>query len=109
MLNASARTGGHILARVGLAGAVSQLLEKFARQINKDKSRTQSELVYSLIVPTGMALSVLLDKAVHRGEVKIKEKNDNNIDTKKSIGISIGILGFSGYIIFCGKKNRQVS
>jgi uncharacterized membrane protein len=107
MLNASARTGGHILARVGLAGAVSQLLEKFARQINKDKSRTQSELVYSLIVPTGMALSVLLDKAVHRGEVKIQEKNDNNIDTKKSIGISIGILGFLGILSFVERKTAK--
>ncbi len=107
MLNASARTGGHILARVGLAGAVSQVLEKFARQINKDKSRSQSELVYSMIVPIGMALSVLLDKAVHRGEEKVKEKRDSNIDTKKSIGISLGILGFLGILSFAERKTAK--
>jgi uncharacterized membrane protein len=107
MLNASTRTGGHILARVGLAGLVSQVLEKFARQINKDKSRAQSEIVYSLIVPTGMALSVLLDKAVHRGEEKIKEKNDQSIDTKKSIGISLGILAFLGGLSFVERKTAK--
>ncbi len=107
LLNASARTSGHILARVGLAGVVSQALEKLARQINKGSSETKSELVYSMIVPTGMALSVLLDKIVHRGEEKVKEERHANIDTKKSIGISLGILGFLGALSFLERKTAQ--
>jgi hypothetical protein len=107
MLNASARTSGHILARVGLAGAVTQVLEKLARQLSRDKTSRQSELVYSMIVPTGMALSVLLDRIVHRGEEKINEKQDNNIDTKKSIGISIGVLGFLGALSFIERKTAK--
>ena len=38
---ATTRTGGHILARVGLAGVVSQALETVAQKVAKGKNRRQ--------------------------------------------------------------------
>ena len=46
MVNASIRTGGHILSRVGLAGVTAQALEQGANKITRGKSEREIELVY---------------------------------------------------------------
>lgn len=103
---ATTRTSGHILARVGLAGIVSQALEKSAQKIAKDKNSRQTELVYSMIVPTGVAISVLIDRVLYRGKIVTNEVNEN-VNKIKSAGIGLGVVSFLAGLSFLERKTAK--
>lgn len=106
MVNASVRTSGHILARVGVAGVVSQGLEKSANKIAKGKNARQSELVYSMIVPSGMLLAVIADR-VKYSDTTLKDEGNSSVNKLKSIGIGIGLVGLLGGMSFAERKTAK--
>ncbi|MCA9350203.1 alpha/beta-hydrolase family protein [Candidatus Nomurabacteria bacterium] len=104
---ATTRTGGHILARVGLAGVVSQALETVAQKVAKGKNRRQSELVYSMIVPSGVLIAVLMDRLLYRDKIVDNDPRNTNINKLKSVGIGAGVVAVLGGLSFLERSTAR--
>lgn len=105
---ASTRTGGHILARVGLAGLVGQALEAGAQKIAKGKNRRQSELVYSMIVPSGVIIAVLMDRLLYRDKTVNDDETNYGVNKLKSVGIGVGVVAFLGGLSFLERSTARI-
>lgn len=94
MLNATARTSGTILSRVGIAGLATHSLESAASKITSGKDERQKEIFFSLVVPAGALLAILSDRIIYRRLKKDDNLPQNNkIEPLKSLTISLGVLG----------------
>jgi uncharacterized membrane protein len=106
MVNASIRTSGHILSRVGLAGVTAQALEKGANKITNGKSERESELVYSMIVPTGAVIAVLMDRIIYHNQLDSDEGNAD-VNKLKSAGIGFGVVSLLAITSLLERKTAQ--
>ncbi len=107
MVNASIRTSGHVLSRVGIFGIMSQALEQLAKKASHNKPKLEADLVNSLIVPVGALIAVLADRIVYHGKLD-KDDGNANIHTVKSVAIGTGVVSSLAGISIVERKSAHI-